>query len=43
LENKFIFQVLEMPLNLTKLGNFLEKILPVKNPLGTKKGKILSL
>jgi len=34
--NKFIFQVLEMSSNFTKSGNELEKILPVKNPLGTK-------
>ena len=31
MENKkFIFQVVEMSLNLTKSGNVLEKILPVK-------------
>jgi len=28
--NKYIFEVLEMSLNLTKSGNVLEKILPVK-------------
>ena len=29
--NKFVFYVLEMSLNLTKSGNILEIVLPVKN------------
>jgi len=35
--NRFVFQVLEMSLNLTKSGNVLEKILLSEKPKRTKK------